>query len=182
MLACIRVTLFSIYLVYNGTLMSLNIVCLILQGLYKSVPSSESYCNWRNYAGAFSIFFLSESILFHSLYVLLTSSQIQPALGPDGKKKEPESNVLLASIENMQYAVTVDVLHTVRIRVNNFFCRTYFFGKFVHVNYGGRLVYIYEVFIKIYVLMRHIDHSRFSLPLVPSRKLLFLRRMVECRH
>ncbi|RVW59698.1 Polypyrimidine tract-binding protein-like 1 [Vitis vinifera] len=37
----------------------------------------------------------------------------QPALGPDGKKKEPESNVLLASIENMQYAVTVDVLHTV---------------------------------------------------------------------
>ncbi|KAK9272031.1 hypothetical protein L1049_002400 [Liquidambar formosana] len=38
---------------------------------------------------------------------------VQPALGPDGKKKEPESNVLLASIENMQYAVTVDVLHTV---------------------------------------------------------------------
>nr|GMD51911.1 polypyrimidine tract-binding protein homolog 1 isoform X1 [Ipomoea batatas] len=33
--------------------------------------------------------------------------------GADGKKKEPESNVLLASIENMQYAVTVDVLHTV---------------------------------------------------------------------
>ncbi|XP_042433687.1 polypyrimidine tract-binding protein homolog 1-like isoform X3 [Zingiber officinale] len=38
---------------------------------------------------------------------------IQPVLGPDGKVKEPESNVLLASIENMQYAVTVDVLHTV---------------------------------------------------------------------
>lgn len=38
---------------------------------------------------------------------------VQPALGPDGKKREPESNVLLASIENMQYAVTVDVLHTV---------------------------------------------------------------------
>ncbi|KAF5961811.1 hypothetical protein HYC85_003020 [Camellia sinensis] len=37
----------------------------------------------------------------------------QPAVGPDGKKKELESNVLLASIENMQYAVTVDVLHTV---------------------------------------------------------------------
>uniref|UniRef100_A0A0E0LV73 RRM domain-containing protein n=1 Tax=Oryza punctata TaxID=4537 RepID=A0A0E0LV73_ORYPU len=37
----------------------------------------------------------------------------QPTLGPDGKIKEPESNVLLASIENMQYAVTVDVLHTV---------------------------------------------------------------------
>ncbi|XP_038696502.1 polypyrimidine tract-binding protein homolog 1-like isoform X1 [Tripterygium wilfordii] len=38
---------------------------------------------------------------------------MQPAVGPDGKKKEFESNVLLASIENMQYAVTVDVLHTV---------------------------------------------------------------------
>ncbi|XP_062009892.1 polypyrimidine tract-binding protein homolog 1 isoform X1 [Rosa rugosa] len=38
---------------------------------------------------------------------------VQPAVGPDGKKKEMESNVLLASIENMQYAVTVDVLHTV---------------------------------------------------------------------
>ncbi|GER45838.1 polypyrimidine tract-binding protein-like [Striga asiatica] len=36
-----------------------------------------------------------------------------PALGPDGKKKELESNVLLASMENMQYTVTVDVLHTV---------------------------------------------------------------------
>ncbi|KAK7374566.1 hypothetical protein VNO80_07997 [Phaseolus coccineus] len=38
---------------------------------------------------------------------------VQTAIGPDGKRKEPESNVLLASIENMQYAVTVDVLHTV---------------------------------------------------------------------
>ncbi|KAG0471747.1 hypothetical protein HPP92_016293 [Vanilla planifolia] len=38
---------------------------------------------------------------------------IQPIVGPDGKKKEQESNVLLACIENMQYAVTVDVLHTV---------------------------------------------------------------------
>ncbi|AQK52480.1 polypyrimidine tract-binding protein homolog 1 isoform X2 [Zea mays] len=38
---------------------------------------------------------------------------VQPTVGPDGKIKEPESNVLLASIENMQYAVTVDVLHTV---------------------------------------------------------------------
>ncbi|CAN0891806.1 Polypyrimidine tract-binding protein homolog 2 [Linum grandiflorum] len=35
------------------------------------------------------------------------------AVGIDGKKLEPESNVLLASIENMQYAVTLDVLHMV---------------------------------------------------------------------
>ncbi|KAK8685137.1 hypothetical protein V6N13_041145 [Hibiscus sabdariffa] len=39
------------------------------------------------------------------------SSQL--SLGLDGKKLEPESNVLLASIENMQYAVTLDVLHMV---------------------------------------------------------------------
>ncbi|XWS30243.1 hypothetical protein CRYUN_Cryun24cG0099800 [Craigia yunnanensis] len=38
---------------------------------------------------------------------------MQPVVGPDGKKQEPQSNVLLASIENIQYAVTVDVLHTV---------------------------------------------------------------------
>ncbi|KAL7146182.1 hypothetical protein ABFS83_06G023800 [Erythranthe nasuta] len=38
------------------------------------------------------------------------SGQFNP--GFDGKKLDPESNVLLASIENMQYAVTLDVLHT----------------------------------------------------------------------
>ncbi|KAH9549551.1 hypothetical protein CY35_10G025900 [Sphagnum magellanicum] len=37
----------------------------------------------------------------------------QFGIGPDGKRREPESNVLLVSIENMQYAVTIDVLHTV---------------------------------------------------------------------
>jgi hypothetical protein len=38
---------------------------------------------------------------------------LQFSMGLDGKKLEPESNVLLASIENMQYAVTLDVLHMV---------------------------------------------------------------------
>uniref|UniRef100_A0A3Q7FWQ0 Uncharacterized protein n=1 Tax=Solanum lycopersicum TaxID=4081 RepID=A0A3Q7FWQ0_SOLLC len=38
--------------------------------------------------------------------------QEKSSQGPDGKKKEPESNVLFASLENMQYAVTVDVLNT----------------------------------------------------------------------
>ncbi|XP_051120313.1 polypyrimidine tract-binding protein homolog 1 [Andrographis paniculata] len=38
---------------------------------------------------------------------------LQPSVGPDGKKMEFESNVLLASIENMQFAITLDVLHTV---------------------------------------------------------------------
>nr|ASZ85195.1 putative polypyrimidine tract-binding protein 1 [Selenicereus monacanthus] len=50
-------------------------------------------------------------------YLLVAPSAIdasgQLGVGSDGKKLEPESNVLLASIENMQYAVTLDVLHTV---------------------------------------------------------------------
>ncbi|CAO2838672.1 unnamed protein product [Amaranthus hypochondriacus] len=37
----------------------------------------------------------------------------QLGVSVDGKQLEPESNVLLASIENMQYAVTLDALHTV---------------------------------------------------------------------
>lgn len=40
-------------------------------------------------------------------------ASLQLSIGLDGKKLEPESNVLLASIENMQYAVTLDVLHMV---------------------------------------------------------------------
>ncbi|XP_054799480.1 polypyrimidine tract-binding protein homolog 2 isoform X1 [Prosopis cineraria] len=50
-------------------------------------------------------------------YLPVASSAIdgsgQFGVGLDGKKLEPESNVLLASIENMQYAVTLDVLHMV---------------------------------------------------------------------
>ncbi|GAB2265105.1 hypothetical protein Dimus_000172 [Dionaea muscipula] len=37
----------------------------------------------------------------------------QLGVGLDGKKLEPESNVLLASIENMQYPVSLDVIHMV---------------------------------------------------------------------
>lgn len=53
----------------------------------------------------------------------------QHAVGADGRKVEAEGNVLLASIENMRYAVTVDVLHTVSKiektliqRCSKFFC------------------------------------------------------------
>jgi polypyrimidine tract-binding protein 2 len=52
---------------------------------------------------------------FVFLACCLHHGNLQPTLGSDGKIKEPESNVLLASIENMQYAVGVDVLHTVRV-------------------------------------------------------------------
>ncbi|KAG8063231.1 hypothetical protein GUJ93_ZPchr0003g17814 [Zizania palustris] len=49
-------------------------------------------------------------------YLPVNSSAIdtlQSAVGADGRKVEAEGNVLLASIESMQYAVSVDVLHTV---------------------------------------------------------------------
>ncbi|XP_065049390.1 polypyrimidine tract-binding protein homolog 2-like isoform X3 [Musa acuminata AAA Group] len=45
-------------------------------------------------------------------YLPVAPSAIDIA-GQDGMKQEPESNVLLASIENMQYTVTIDVLHEV---------------------------------------------------------------------
>lgn len=44
-------------------------------------------------------------------YLPVAASANDPSLA--SQKKEPESNVLLASIENMQYEVTLDVLHTV---------------------------------------------------------------------
>lgn len=47
-------------------------------------------------------------------------------MGLDGKKLEPESNVLLASIENMQYAVTLDVLHMVFLNHYHLFLTVYF--------------------------------------------------------
>lgn len=58
--------------------------------------------------------------LEYSLFIIDWSngshlSLLQFTVGLDGKKLEPESNVLLASIENMQYAVTLDVLNTVSL-------------------------------------------------------------------
>ncbi|KOM41418.1 hypothetical protein LR48_Vigan04g161600 [Vigna angularis] len=50
------------------------------------------------------------------IFFSILNSQIyfvQAMVGLDGKRLETESNVLLASIENMQYAVTLDVLHMV---------------------------------------------------------------------
>lgn len=58
-----------------------------------------------------------------SLVVKLNSfhlSSMQFSMGFDGRRVEPESNVLLASIENMQYAVTLDVLHMVSTLTSDF--------------------------------------------------------------
>jgi len=64
------------------------------------------------------------SIAFHQYLPFLRGLWhcLQPALGADGKKVESQSNVLLGLIENMQYAVTVDVLHTVRNNSHAHFC------------------------------------------------------------
>ncbi|KAJ3670920.1 hypothetical protein LUZ60_008346 [Juncus effusus] len=52
---------------------------------------------------------------FTNPYLPVAPSAIDSAgqLSQSGKNNEPESNVLLASIENMQYAVSIDALHTV---------------------------------------------------------------------
>jgi hypothetical protein len=47
------------------------------------------------------------------LNIFIDLQFLQSVMGLDGKRLEAESNVLLASIENMQYAVTLDVLHMV---------------------------------------------------------------------
>jgi hypothetical protein len=64
----------------------------------------------------------SISILCFSLLCKLAVSPFdclaQPAVGADGRKGEAKGNVLLASNENMQYAVTVYVLKTVSKIVN----------------------------------------------------------------
>ncbi|KAK2390707.1 polypyrimidine tract-binding protein [Trifolium repens] len=45
----------------------------------------------------------------------------QVMVGLDGKRPETDSNVLLASIENMQYGVTLDVLHIVLAEIDIYF-------------------------------------------------------------
>jgi hypothetical protein len=56
--------------------------------------------------------------LLCKLVVLPFDCLAQPAVGADGRKGDAQGNVLLASNENMQYAVTVDVLQTVSKIVN----------------------------------------------------------------
>lgn len=49
----------------------------------------------------------------YNCFTLIHYLSPQFGVGTEGKKQEPESNVLLASIEEMQFAVSIDVLHTV---------------------------------------------------------------------
>ncbi|KAL5746509.1 hypothetical protein ACOSP7_027655 [Xanthoceras sorbifolium] len=85
------------------------------------LPDNMSPCNLRITYSAhtdLSVKFQSHrSRDYTNPYLPVAPSAIdatgQFGVGLDGKKLEPESNVLLASIENMQYAVTLDVLHMV---------------------------------------------------------------------
>ena len=87
----------------------------------------------------------------------------QPAVGADGRKVEAQGNVLLASIENMQYAVTVDVLHTV----------SQIGGDTSRICFKILLSALF-----VLIVINCYTNSRFSQRLVQSKKQLFLRRMV----
>ena len=86
-------------------------------------------------------------------------------VGLDGKRLETESNVLLASIENMQYAVTLDVLHMVLWIMA---CHPFF----LIIDWQYSLVNNIIPFNFFY---------RFSLLLALSKKLQCSIRMVVCR-
>ncbi|KAJ7965386.1 putative Polypyrimidine tract binding protein [Quillaja saponaria] len=85
------------------------------------LPDHVGQCNLRvTYSGHtdLSVKFQSHrSRDYTNPYLPVAPSAIdgsgQLIVGLDGRKLEPESNVLLASIENMQYAVTLDVLHMI---------------------------------------------------------------------
>ena len=76
---------------------------------------------------------------------------------------EAQGNVLLASIENMQYAVTVDVLHTV----------SQIGGDTSRICFKILLSALF-----VLIVINCYTNSRFSQRLVQSKKLLSLRRMV----
>lgn len=65
------------------------------------------------FLGLFQLSVVLPIINYFDKLLYFKKKNLQISVGVDGKKLEPESNVLLASIENMQYAVTLDVLQTV---------------------------------------------------------------------
>ncbi|KAI8541659.1 hypothetical protein RHMOL_Rhmol08G0079500 [Rhododendron molle] len=101
---------------------SIDVIHLVFSafGFVHKVATFEKAAGFQmlyNHVGLHFHFNLKFPLDYTNPYLPVNPSAIegfvQPAVGPDGKIKEPESNVLLASIENMQYVVTVDVLHTV---------------------------------------------------------------------
>lgn len=80
------------------------------------LPELEGACTLRITYSAHSVlnvkFQSHRSRDFTNPYLPVAPSAIDGS-GLDGKKQEAESNVLLASVENMQYVVTIDGLHEV---------------------------------------------------------------------
>lgn len=126
----------NICLMFVSWLINCVLSCLpwpffVYQGLHQSIPSCCSICYRWQWSGKASklnicIILITSAVrmrwgynfvcLWFDWFDWTLHFKLQVTVGLDGKKLEPESNVLLASIENMQYAVTLDVLHMV------FFC------------------------------------------------------------
>uniref|UniRef100_A0A453F2E2 RRM domain-containing protein n=1 Tax=Aegilops tauschii subsp. strangulata TaxID=200361 RepID=A0A453F2E2_AEGTS len=82
------------------------------------LPELDGSCTLRINYSAHSVlnvkFQSHRSRDYTNPYLPLAPSAIDGSgVAQDGKKEEPESNVLLASVENMQYIVTIDALHEV---------------------------------------------------------------------
>ena len=111
LLSTLKDEMCSLYLWFVFSLTIFVFVCLLFRDYtnpYLPVaPSAIDGSGQVKININFLLDFLSSFWLKSSVY-----SCVQFGIGIDGKK-EPESNVLLASIENMQYDVTIDVLHTV---------------------------------------------------------------------
>lgn len=60
---------------------------------------------------------------------------MQISMGLDGKRLEPESNVLLASIENMPYELNLDVLHM----VTSYLCGNNKYCSMCNISFGSFL-------------------------------------------
>lgn len=82
------------------------------------LPELDGSCTLRINYSAHSVlnvkFQSHRSRDYTNPYLPLAPSAIEGSgVAQDGKKEEAESNVLLASVENMQYIVTIDALHEV---------------------------------------------------------------------
>ncbi|GAY52732.1 hypothetical protein CUMW_144200 [Citrus unshiu] len=99
-----------------GTLFGICLFCVMMYLLPEHVGSCHLRISYSAHTDLNIKFQSHRSRDYTNPYLPVNPTAIegvmQPTIGPDGKKKELESNVLLASIENMQYAVTVDVLNT----------------------------------------------------------------------
>uniref|UniRef100_A0A453F2E3 RRM domain-containing protein n=1 Tax=Aegilops tauschii subsp. strangulata TaxID=200361 RepID=A0A453F2E3_AEGTS len=104
-----------IFILYYFSRLMDNYLCFCCSYL---LPELDGSCTLRINYSAHSVlnvkFQSHRSRDYTNPYLPLAPSAIDGSgVAQDGKKEEPESNVLLASVENMQYIVTIDALHEV---------------------------------------------------------------------